>query len=373
MFKISFLTILFIILALVAVLLAHYFVYFSLVNFFKFEAAKLKLFLTILLICLPLSFILVSISTHYYDGAFFRALYFITGLWLGLLVTLITFFVLAWLVYGFVHLLGLPIKISWIGGLALALSVLYSTYGVFNAQNPEIKNITVDIKNLPQAWQGQKVVQISDVHLGHVFGQKFFDKLVKKINDLHPAAVFITGDLFDGMGNNFDYLVSALDSIQVPKGVYFITGNHETYFGVDKVYDVLNKTKMKIFHDDMILVDGLQIIGINYPQLSDQKSIGEIIKKISGYDANGSSILLYHSPVQIDEAKNAGIKLQLSGHTHRGQIFPLRYITNLVYKGYDCGLHQSGDFSIYTSSGVGAWGPTMRTGATPEIVVITLK
>lgn len=373
MFKISLLTILFIILALGVVFLAHYLVYSSLVKFFKFGAAKLKLFLTILLICLPLSFILSSILAHYYDGAFFRTLYFITGLWLGLFVTLVTFFTLAWIVYGFVHLLGLPIKISWFGGLALILAVLYSTYGVFNAIDPEVKNITVDIKNLPQEWQGQKVVQISDVHLGHVLGQKFFDKLVKEINNLHPAAVFITGDLFDGMGDNFDYLAPVLDLIQAPKGVYFITGNHETYFGVDKVYDVLNKTKMKIFHDDMALVDGLQIIGINYLERSDQKSIGEIIKKISNYDADGPSILLYHSPIQIDEAKSAGIKLQLSGHTHRGQIFPLRYITNIVYKGYDYGLHQLGDFTIYTSSGIGTWGPTMRTGVTPEIVVITLK
>ncbi len=373
MFKISLLIILFIILALGVVFLAHYFIYFSLVKFFKFEAAKLKLFLTILLICLPLSFILSSLLAHYYDGAFFRTLYFITGLWLGLFVTLVTFFTLAWIVYGFVQFVGWRVELSWFGGLALILAVLYSTYGVFNAIDPEVKNITVDIKNLPQEWQGQKVVQISNVHLGHVFGQKFFDKLVKEINNLHPAAVFITGDLFDGMGDDFDYLASALNSIQAPKGVYFITGNHETYFGVDKAYDILNKTKVKIFHNDMVLVNGLQIIGINYLERSGQESIGEIIKKISNYDVNDPSILLYHSPVQIDEAKSAGIKLQLSGHTHRGQIFPLHYITSLVYKGYDYGLHQLGDFTIYTSSGIGTWGPTMRTGATPEIVAITLK
>ncbi|MFH0819529.1 MAG: metallophosphoesterase [bacterium] len=363
---------LFIILALGILFLVHYFVYFSLVKFFRLEIIKLKLSLALLLFFLPVSFILTSILAHYYDNAFSRFLYFTSGLWLGLVTTIVTFFAVAWLVYGFSRLIAWPIGLGWLGGLALILAVLYSAYGVFNAQNIRVKNITVSIKNLPPEWQGQKVVQISDVHLGHVFRQDFFDKLAREINDLQPAAVFITGDLFDGMGDDFDYVVPALNSIEAPKGIYFVTGNHETYFGVDKVYDILNKTKVKIFQDDMVDVEGLQIIGLNYPKDFTKKQVGEIIKKIPGYNASGPSILLYHSPSKVDEVRRSGIKLQLSGHTHRGQIFPFRYITNLVYHGYDYGLNQLGDYSIYTSSGVGAWGPTMRTDATPEIVVITL-
>lgn len=364
---------LFIILALGILFLAHYFVYFSLVKFFRLEVSRLKLSLALLLFFLPVSFILTSILSHYYINAFSRFLYFISGLWLGLVATIVTFFAATWLVYGLSRLIAWPIGLSWLGGLALILAVLYSVYGVFNAQNPRVKNITVSIKNLPPEWQGQKVVQISDVHLGHIFRQDFFDKLVREINNLRPTAVFITGDLFDGMGDDFDYVAPALNSIEAPKGIYFVTGNHETYFGVDKVYNILNKTKVKIFQDDMVTVDGLQIIGLNYPEDFTKKQAGEIIKKIPGYNASGPSIFLYHSPSHIDEVKRSGIKLQLSGHTHRGQIFPLHYITNLIYHGYDYGLRQSDDYSIYTSGGVGAWGPTMRTDATPEIVVITLK
>jgi len=363
----------FLILALGALFLLHYFAYFSFVKFFQIKLARTKLILFSSLVCLTLSFIAASILSHYYENALTRVFYFISSFWLGFGTTFVTFFVFVWVIYGFGKLIHLPLNLNLLGIIALILASIYSIYGVFNAQNVRIKNITVEIKNLPVEWQGKKVVQISDIHLGHIFRQKFFDKLAQKVNSLEAEAVFITGDLFDGMGDGFGYLTPALDSIKASKGTYFITGNHETYFGLDKAYDILSKTKIKIFHDDMVVIDGLQIIGINHPENFVSKPVAEIIKKIPNYNADGPSILLFHTPSQIKEIKQAGIKLMLSGHTHLGQLFPYQLVAKAVYGDYDYGLNKIDDFTIYTSSGIGAWGPTMRTGTVSEIVVITLK
>lgn len=365
--------VLFVCLVLGVTFLSHIFVYFSLLKFFGISSPRIQLNLLILLMCLPLSFIFVSVFTHYWENLLIRTLYFFAGLWLGLVTTIVTSFLAVWTIFALGNHFGWTLNLGSLGGTALIFSFAYSAYGVFNAQKPRTKNITVEIKNLPEQWKNKKVVHISDVHLGHVFGEKFFRKLVREINNWRPEAVFITGDLFDGMQNDFEYVVPIINSIEAPKGIFFVTGNHENYLGLKKVSRILKKTKIKTFQDDMILADGLQIIGINYPPRFIRKSVGKIIKSIPGFDPEGPSILLYHSPFQVKQAKRAGIKLQLSGHTHRGQIFPYGIITKIISRNNHYGLHQKGDFSVYTSSGVGTSVPAMRTGTAPEIVIITLK
>jgi hypothetical protein len=196
---------------------------------------------------------------------------------------------------------------------------------------------------------------------------------VEKVNLLKPDAVFITGDLFDGMDGNFDNVSDALNQIQAPDGIYFVTGNHETYFGLDKVNKILAQTKIKVLNDDVVDVKGLQIIGTLFPGDGQSRDIETVIKNNPNYVFGKPTILLHHAPTEIDQAKRLGVNLQLSGHTHKGQIFPFGYVTKLIYRGYDYGLHTEGDYNIYTTNGVGTWGPPMRTGNTPEIVDITLK
>jgi predicted MPP superfamily phosphohydrolase len=260
-----------------------------------------------------------------------------------------------------------------IGGVAILASILYLIYGIWNAFTPMVTKINVSIGNLPDAWKGKKIVQISDVHLGHIFNASFMKDAAQKINALGPDIVVITGDLFDGTDGSLDSFTDSLNSINAPDGIYYVTGNHETYLGVEKVEAVLSKTKITMLQDEMRNVNGLQIVGINYPERMQSKNIGEIIKNMNGFDSKKPSILLWHAPTQIENAKNAGISLQLSGHTHKGQLFPFRFITALVYKGYDYGYKKEGSFSIYTSSGLGGWGPPMRTEKRSEIVEITLK
>jgi uncharacterized protein len=118
-------------------------------------------------------------------------------------------------------------------------------------------------------------------------------------------------------------------------------------------------------------VDGLQIVGVDYPLRGKSKNVAAVIDGMN-MDKNKPSVLLFHSPVQIDQIKETGISLQLSGHTHVNQMFPLRFITWLVYRGHDYGLYSDGDYNLYTTNGIGTCWPPMRTGNMPEIVEITL-
>ncbi len=365
--------ILFIALFVITIAGAHYFIYFSLNKFFNITSIDLKRVIIIIFFLWPFIFILTSVLAGYFNNFFINSLYLLAGWWLGLAVTLIFFFALVWAVVWGGRLIGWQINLSLWGGLAIIIAIAYLIFGIYNAVNPRIREIEVIIKNLPDNWRDKKVVQISDLHLGHILGADFLKKVIDNVNDIQPQAVFITGDFFDSSGDGYEYIITELNRLEVEKGIYFITGNHETYYGLDKIKDILDKTRVRILNNEMEAADGLQIIGLSYPERLDKKDLEQAISEIDNFDRAGPSILLYHSPVQIEAVKRAGINLMLSGHTHKGQIFPLGFITKLIYRGYDYGLKQSGDFSIYTSSGTGVWGPLMRTSGYSEIVVITLK
>jgi len=352
---------------------SHFFVYYSVVNFFKIVSYKSRLILAIILSLLPMFFFAASIATRIKETLFTRILYFSSSLWFGILTELVVGFALGWLAVGVIRLVGYNANTKILGFSIITLVLIYVSYGIFSVFNPQLKYITVKIKNLPDAWKGKTAVQISDVHLGHILTADFLHGIVGRINELNPEIVFITGDLFDGMDGNLTGIAKPLENIKAPWGMFYVTGNHETYLGVRKAFEAVQDTGIKILNDEKANIEGVQIVGVSYPERGISKNIDDAIKAIGNFDPSEPSILLYHSPVQIERIKEAGINLQLSGHTHKGQIFPFRYITWLIYKGYDYGLKTDGDFSIYTSSGVGVWGPTMRTAATPEIVVIKFE
>lgn len=350
---------------------SHMLLYYSLVKFFDIVNPTAKYGLLIATLVLAVSFLAVSMMVRFQENVIAKMLYFASSFWLGLLVNLLMACAVIW----FLRFIFINNKI--ISGAILILASLYAVYGVWNAFHPQIKNIEVTIKNLPQEWQGKKIVQLSDMHIGIVHGQKFLQDIINKTNSLKPDMVVITGDLFDGM-DGADGLPQLIDSINAPQGIYFITGNHETYFGLEKAFNILKSTKIKVLNDELVNLNGLQLVGISYPTertFNESRNIKTIIESMSNFVKGQPTILLYHSPMPsvIAQAKEAGVNLQLSGHTHRGQIFPFRFITSYIYKGYDYGLRTEGDFNIYTSNGVGTWGPPMRTGNTPEIVAITLK
>lgn len=351
----------------------HYLVYVSAVHFFGISSVLVKQILFWSLALLAISFPLASWLAHMHEDSVTRALYFFAGVWLGTLINLLLAVVLVWIVLGLAGLFSVAVPMNILASVVLLCAVAVSGYGMWHALHPQIKNITVTIPGLPDAWKGKKIVQLTDVHLGHVYQREFLKKVVAQVNSVDPKLVVITGDLFDGMDGRLDDFVQPLDDIYAQNGVLFVDGNHETYLGLQKAFGILETTRVHILRDQVATVDGLAFLGVSYPERGEKKDIVATTKTLQSQAGQGPSVLLYHSPVRVEEMAKTGVNLQLSGHTHRGQQWPFRYVTYLVHKGYDYGLYTLGNFSLYVGSGVGTWGPTMRTGTDSEIVVITLE
>lgn len=351
---------------------SHYFLYASLIKFFPFlHNYKKLLFITLFL--LAISFILTSILAHVREDLATRASYLLSGFWLGFLTNL----VLAILIISFFNwlfkLADINFNLSLVALIFFSLAFVFSFYGSWNAFQPRLKNITVAIPNLPENWQDKKIVQLADVHLGLIYRKDFLQNIIDQINPLNPELVIITGDFFDGMDGKLDLLISPLNNLKTTQGTFFVNGNHETYLGTEKTIATLEKNKVQILKDQVVDISGLKLIGIGYPERDLKKDIIITLQELKPQFFGKPNILLYHSPTNIQQFAENGVNLQLSGHTHLGQIFPFNLITKLIYHGYDYGLHTINNYTIYISSGLGTWGPAMRTNSTPEIVVITLK
>lgn len=319
------------------------------------------------------SFFFASFLAHSYENAFTRSLYLLVGVWLGTFVNLLLAALAVWLIMLVARFIGFELNASVLGTGMLLIALAVSGYGVWNAFYPTVRYTTVTLPNLPAEWKGKTIVQLSDVHLGHIYRSGYLQGVVDRVNGIHPEAVVITGDLFDGMDGNLSGLAAPLGSLRSTHGTYFVTGNHETYLGVDRALSVLEGSGVRVLDDEVVDVGALALVGISYPERGIHKDIPKLLGTLHPLFSGKASILLYHSPSAIPEIAETGIGLQLSGHTHRGQQFPFMFVTHLVHKGFDYGLYHIGDYSLYTSSGVGTWGPPMRVGTRSEIAAITLE
>src|SRR6202022_2214790 len=226
--------------------------------------------------------------------------------------------------------------------------------------------------NLPETWRGRVAAQVSDLHLGHVRNLGFIRRIVTILTRLRPDAVFITGGLYDGVAVDLDRLSSPWAKIPPPLGTYFITGNHEEFSDRTKYLDALKRFGVRILNNEKVIVDGLQIVGLHYRDAVLGTRFRSLLNQVA-LDRKRASVLLVHEPRHLLVAEEAGISLQLSGHTHRGQFFPFTRIVSRIYKQYAYGLQSLGNLIVYTTCGVGTWGPPMRVGTSPEIVLIQFE
>lgn len=346
----------------------HTLLFLLLVKFFSLKDRFARFGLAALVLFLALSFIAAFIWSRSGGQPFLRWFYYGSALWLGVLVNLLLILGTGLLVYTLLKSIALKPDLKFLGVCLLGLTVLYTSYGLHQATRIKTTFLSIPIKNRPPEWQGKKIAQVSDVHLGLINGEDLARKIADQINAQEVDLVFITGDLFDGTGDNLPLLTLPFNRIKAP--IFYITGNHETYLGLDKVFKAIERTKIRLLRDEIIDLGGIQVIGIDYPLRGQRKNIKPILEKI---DQTKPSILLWHQPSHINLARQYHISLQLSGHTHNGQMWPMKIFTYLIYKGYDHGLHRMGDYSLYTTSGVGTWGPPMRIGSTPEIVIVTVQ
>ncbi|MDA3839858.1 MAG: metallophosphoesterase [Patescibacteria group bacterium] len=353
--------------AIIILIVSNIPIYLALVKFFSIEKKASKHLLFYSLPLLAVSFILASLLIHKYDNLFTKTFYYISSLWMGMMVSLLIFSILGFIIYFSASILKINVNLSYLAYLIIFLSFIWFGFSYLNARHPVVKNIEVKIKNLPSTWEGKTIVQLSDIHIGIIHGKKYMDYIATLVDEINPDLVLITGDLFDGAGDDIEHSILPINKVVPEYGIYYITGNHETYLGVDKSLNALKNTKIIHLPYKTVNLDGLQLTGVDYPAPGKAISLDDIFDKI---DKNVPSIVMTHEPIKIDYFKNTGTNLQLAGHTHHGQMFPFNFFTKIIYRGYDYGLFTDGAYNLYTTSGAGTWGPPLRSFGPSEIVAI---
>lgn len=356
----------------VVLFIGHWIVYIFAIRFFGIVNFQGKLLTAIILAVLFFGIIAFSYIIHVWDNLFTRYAYTFFASWIGVLANIALFIVAVFLIKMLLSLTPYSLPQSYLQIFFIVGVVLLSTIGIYRALVPTVKEYEVAITNLPDAWDGKTIVHISDVHLGPIYREKFLQKMVDKINSLKPEMLVISGDFFDGMESDFSWLHQPLKNITAPRGIYYGFGNHDLYLGFENVLSIMKDSPIKILDNRLVEEDGLQIIGINYSFNADFNLEKEILDQVA-YDKNKPNILIYHAPKNIDLANSAGINLQLSGHTHNGQLFPFNFLAKWAHQGYGYGLFTKGEFNLIVSGGVGTWGPPMRTSSRSEIVKIVLR
>lgn len=352
--------------------IGHFIVYVFLLRFFSISLLSGKLIVATVISSLFIGVLAVSYFIHVWDNIFTRWSYVFFVSWLGVLTNLGLMIVVVFLLKNTLSFLDLSLPIFYLKLIFVAGTICLSLIGFYRALVPIVKNYEIAIQDLPAYWEGKTIVHISDVHLGPVYRDKFLGRLIKKINLLEPEAVFISGDFFDGMESDFSWLNKPLSELRTKQGVYYGFGNHDLYLGFDYVIKLMAGKNLTVLDNKLVEVEGLQLIGINYSFSNDFNLEREILEQL-GYDKAKPSILIFHKPTNIELAKNAGIDLQLSGHTHDGQLFPFNFPAKWAHKGYGYGLFRENGFNLVVSAGIGTWGPPMRTAARSEIVKIVLR
>lgn len=241
-----------------------------------------------------------------------------------------------------------------------------------------VKRFDFELAKFPAALDGFRIVQLSDVHVGPTIGRDFIEDIVAKTNALAPDLVVITGDLVDGSVEQLRDKVAPLTQLVARHGVFFVTGNHEYYSGAAEWCDELTRMGIRVLRNEHIAV-GTEDARFDLAGIDDHSSRGfaaghgpDIEKAMRGRDPNRALILLAHQPRQAFDADRYDVGLQLSGHTHGGQMWPWNYLVRLQQP-LVSGLGVVGRTPVYVSNGTGYWGPPMRLGAPAEITAITLR
>ncbi|MGA2907874.1 MAG: metallophosphoesterase [Terracidiphilus sp.] len=358
--------------------LGHWFVYSTFIAFNPGVAPAAAGDLRIALIVLAFSFVVASLLSFRFSNPVVRIIYWAAAVWLGFFNFLFWGSIvlrLAWLAIKFSHLAMNPGAFrAPLAAAVYIVAALTGAYGLINARIIRIRIVPVWIPELPAAWRGRRAVLMSDLHLGPISGVRFCRRMVALASQLRPDAVFIPGDLFDGTKGNLDQLLAPFHALKPPLGIFFSTGNHEEFTLPTHYLEAITRAGIRVLANEQVLVDGLRIAGVLYHDSSSPLHMKAALSSMGPADPESDGthpgILLNHAPVRLPIVEQAGFSLQLSGHTHGGQFLPFTWITRRVYGRFTSGLHSFGSLEVYTSTGAGTWGPPMRVGTRPEIVLL---
>ncbi len=408
----------------------HLFIYATAAMFWGGWAASTLM--KVALAVLSISFVTASLLGWYFHNPLARLYYVIAAVWLGLSSFLLCASVACWLVLGFARVARLGWSAASIADVLFGAAILAAIYGMVNAAWLRVSRVTVQLPNLPPQWRGRTAAMVSDTHLGHVRNGRFIRRVVRKLTALEPDVVFLAGDVYDGTAADFEKLArpweafvsqmnthhgdtearrnstshhgdtetrrtaekrreglaqsggqdifqssSSGSSTAVLEedpflGVYYILGNHEEFYSHAEYLPPMTRAGVRLLNNEKVELDGVQLVGIHYRDAIEEQSYRQVLQSMR-IDRHRPSILLLHAPVRLQIAEEEGISLQLSGHTHGGQFFPGTVIAKRVWGKFIQGLQRLGNLQVLISYGAGTWGPPMRVGTRPEIVVLNFE
>lgn len=344
------------------------------------SATLLLALLMLLMVAAP---IVVRVLEHNHQENLARGLAYISFMWMGLLFLFITsaFF---FDIYQLLHYLARNLSGNLLANLTLTprgyvllsifLSLAISAYGYVEALNIRTETITIKTDKLPPNVPKIRIAQISDVHLGLIVGKSRLNRIMEKVRRARPDMLVSTGDLVDGLMDDPESLTAMLKNIPTQFGKFAITGNHEYYAGLRRALAFTEKAGFIVLRGKgMTVNDTITVAGVDDPARGPYRSEHRVSEKklLQSLPPEKFTLFLKHQPV-VSKSSIGLFDLQLSGHTHKGQIFPFTYMTRLAYR-MPSGLTSIGrNALLYVSRGTGTWGPPMRFLAPPEVTIIDL-
>ena len=321
---------------------------------------------------LAIAFIPATILRFRTSHPLLRVVYVVTSAWLGALNFAVFASLACWIAEGIFLLAGRPAPLFEIGATLFGLALLVTIWGLINAGWLRITRVSVSLPNLPEAWRGRTAALVTDVHLGPLHGANFVRRITARLRDLQPDIVLISGDMFDGSPLGLRELAAPWQDYTAPLGVFFVAGNHDEFAERRLFLDAARATGIRVLDNESVTIDGLDLVGVHDEEASDPGQLRNILRR-AHTDRQRPAILLAHRPINLNVAVEEGISLQLSGHTHHGQLWPWNLLVRRIYGPFAYGLHRFGKMWVNTSSGAGTWGPPLRVGTKSEIVLIRFE
>ncbi|MGE5342478.1 MAG: metallophosphoesterase [Candidatus Omnitrophota bacterium] len=316
-----------------------------------------------------LSFFFITAFNSFYK---LRILSYYSGVWLGIISISLFIFFIQWILARFILISpGYNQALAFIALIAIGVISIVSL--INGNRLPLVRHLTIPIESLPPQMSGVTIVQLSDLHVETFSNPARLTETVNRTNALHPDLIVITGDLLDGNLLKNPEFKRQLTRLNATYGKVAITGNHEYYGGPDTFYELAAQSGIKVLTNEAITIrDTIQVVGLDDDEGKRFRGRGPHLEQaISTCDPKKPIVLLYHRPLKFDRAVAHGVDLQLSGHTHAGQIPPMDLIVWLAYK-YPVGLYRKNKAYIYTSPGTYVWRTPMRFLSHNEITHITL-
>ncbi len=345
-----------------------------------------RIFYLIIFLVFSLSYLAAKIFTKYFPSFLYDIMLWIGALWFALMV----YFFIAVVFLDVIRLFNWQLNFfpsiikenylqaKFITGIIVTVAVVIVVFaGYLNTRNIKIKTLELNIPKGSGKLTELNAVMVSDIHLSPINDGKFLSKIVDKINEFNPDIVLIAGDLFDDSAEILRqrHIGASLVNIKSRNGIYAITGNHEYINGIDSAVAFIESYGIKMLRDSSALIMNSFNLAGREDRAKKQftgkprKSLEEILENA---DKNYPIILMDHTPFGLEDAEKNNVALQLSGHTHHGQMFPANLITKMIYE-VSWGYLKKDRTQYYVSCGAGTWGPPVRTGSVSEIVHLKIK